>query len=437
MSCQSIEDLIAAVKDRWYAQRLKQDFAPIQLISLEMDQEPAWMQWLDTPVNEKVYWQSRDGRTEAVGLGVASQIICTHQQQLPDAWQQLQTVMDQCDPRIRWYGGQCFNPCVELDQAWQPFGLFRFWVPRVVIRREDQICCLEVADVSLDDNGLEEAVALIRACSDQAPCDRKVPVSKNYVDLPEKAEWIDQVTRVCHDLEQHDAKVVLSVKRIYDVTGPVDTVSLFDQARIQAKGGFQYYYQVDGCVLMGISPECLYQRQGEYLVTEALAGTGEKSDDLLSQYKDNTEHDFVIRDVTEAMHAICDQVECQPDKELHAWKDLVHLKTALSGVVKPNVTDRDLIQTLHPSAAVLGYPRDKAWQWLSQYEAHVRGWYAGPIGWLCQRQAQFAVAIRCALVSHYNIHLFAGAGLVTGSRPDQEWQEIHNKMRLFVDLLCK
>ncbi|MDN6111128.1 MAG: chorismate-binding protein, partial [Enterobacterales bacterium] len=44
-----------------------------------------------------------------------------------------------------------------------------------------------------------------------------------------------------------------------------------------------------------------------------------------------------------------------------------------------------------------------------------------------QDQAEFAVALRSALIENDHIHLYAGAGIVAGSDPEQEWLEIENK----------
>ena len=131
---------------------------------------------------------------------------------------------------------------------------------------------------------------------------------------------------------------------------------------------------------------------------------------------------------------------CGKQPEVSDLQDLlIHALQGLSLYAvegrKAGVTDAQIIQALHPSAAVLGYPRDKAWQWLRAYEDHVRGWYAGPVGWFERDRAQFAVAIRCAMVASTQLHFYAGAGLVPASRPLEEWEEVENKMRFFQEIL--
>jgi menaquinone-specific isochorismate synthase len=39
------------------------------------------------------------------------------------------------------------------------------------------------------------------------------------------------------------------------------------------------------------------------------------------------------------------------------------------------------------------------------------------------------VAIRSALIQENKVHLFAGAGIVDGSVPAKEWEELNEKIR--------
>ena len=53
---------------------------------------------------------------------------------------------------------------------------------------------------------------------------------------------------------------------------------------------------------------------------------------------------------------------------------------------------------LHPTPAVCGRPREGALEALSAAEPFDRGFYSGPFGWISGAAAEFAVAIRSALV---------------------------------------
>lgn len=74
--------------------------------------------------------------------------------------------------------------------------------------------------------------------------------------------------------------------------------------------------------------------------------------------------------------------------------------------------------------------------------------YAGPVGWFGGKEAEFAVGIRSALMQKNNLnstqrnkfpqgtclYLYAGAGIVKGSMPSSEWQELDLKASQFEEL---
>jgi len=42
-------------------------------------------------------------------------------------------------------------------------------------------------------------------------------------------------------------------------------------------------------------------------------------------------------------------------------------------------------------------------------------------------KSEFAVSLRCAQIEGAQVSLYSGAGIVSGSDPEQEWIEIENK----------
>jgi menaquinone-specific isochorismate synthase len=55
------------------------------------------------------------------------------------------------------------------------------------------------------------------------------------------------------------------------------------------------------------------------------------------------------------------------------------------------------------------------------------------VGWIGREAAEFAVAIRSALMRGNSLDIFAGAGIVRGSEPEREWDEVRSKMGLFLE----
>jgi isochorismate synthase EntC len=77
---------------------------------------------------------------------------------------------------------------------------------------------------------------------------------------------------------------------------------------------------------------------------------------------------------------------------------------------------------------VCGHPRDAALDFLRGEEPFERGWYAGPVGFFDEEgNGVFAPALRSAVGHGRTWRLFAGAGIVAGSRPEGEWEETRIK----------
>jgi isochorismate synthase EntC len=75
---------------------------------------------------------------------------------------------------------------------------------------------------------------------------------------------------------------------------------------------------------------------------------------------------------------------------------------------------------------------------LRALEPFDRGWYAGPVGWVDGAgNGEFAVGIRSARIRGREADLFAGAGIVRGSDPRAELQEIRAKLRALLDVLLE
>jgi isochorismate synthase EntC len=89
----------------------------------------------------------------------------------------------------------------------------------------------------------------------------------------------------------------------------------------------------------------------------------------------------------------------------------------------------ELVERLHPTPAVCGWPTDAALRVIESHERFERGWYAGPLGWIDGAgDGEFAVALRSALVRGERGWLFAGAGIMGDSRPEDELAEIELKL---------
>jgi isochorismate synthase len=73
---------------------------------------------------------------------------------------------------------------------------------------------------------------------------------------------------------------------------------------------------------------------------------------------------------------------------------------------------------------------------IARLEPASRGLYAGLVGWVDGRgDGEWAVSLRCALITPSTVRIQAGAGIVAESRPDLEVAETEVKFHTMVDAL--
>ena len=107
---------------------------------------------------------------------------------------------------------------------------------------------------------------------------------------------------------------------------------------------------------------------------------------------------------------------------------LVHLHTPVTATLRGQAP-LTLAEALHPTPAVAGLPRREAMAWLRSLEPFERGHYAAPIGWIdTEGDTDLRVAIRSGTLRGRQLELTAGAGLVRGSHPERELQEVALKL---------
>lgn len=231
-------------------------------------------------------------------------------------------------------------------------------------------------------------------------------------------------------------KVVLARDHAVWSKEPFDSGLLIRRLHDRFAGCFTFH--VDG--LVGASPELLVRRTGREVTSEVFAGTAARSDDdiadaalargLEESDKDRREHELARDSVTAVLSEFCDVLDAPSTPSLRVLANVHHLATRVTGRLTADTTIGELLDRLHPTAAVGGTPRADAIALLTRLERMDRGRYAGPVGWMdTNGDGEFAIALRCAELSGARARLFAGAGVVDGSLPEDELEETRLKLR--------
>jgi menaquinone-specific isochorismate synthase len=201
-------------------------------------------------------------------------------------------------------------------------------------------------------------------------------------------------------------------------------------------------YAVDG--LVGATPELLVRRTGHTVESRVLAGTiwpGESDDlagRLLGSVKDRREHALAVDSLAAALHPLCTALDVPETPSVIALRNVSHLASDVHGSLDPAAPASllQLVEAVHPTAAVGGTPRGPAVELIAELEGMDRGRYAGPVGWVDgSGDGELGIALRCAQLDGPVARLFAGCGVVADSDPDTEVREAAAKMVAVRDAL--
>ena len=396
------------------------------------------LDWLSSQTfRHKFIWRDRKTGDLAAGASLADSV------EVPPG-SSPETIIQRCRARLgpatglRMYGGFSFDG----NPGWEDFGAGHFWLPRFELRNGR----FSVTIVSHDDarqarQEIEELRLDVCANGQNLP---RVTARRNMPDLPAWTANVEQALELISTevLE----KIVLARMASITFESEPSPIALATRLIENTTSCYHFCFQVDNDhAFVGASPERLFARQSSKLLSEVVAGTRPRGEtvgqdqrlayELLTSDKDQLEHDIVRKSIRQRLHHLVDSLEVDSPAWLLKLASKQHLCSEVTAKLKENVTDGQLIERLHPTPAVGGYPTENALPEIASLEPFDRGWYAAPVGWISRDASEFVVGIRSGRVKGCRLDLYSGAGIVSGSTPEQEWAEIENKIVDFISII--
>ncbi|HEX4905175.1 MAG TPA: isochorismate synthase [Acidimicrobiales bacterium] len=274
----------------------------------------------------------------------------------------------------------------------------------------------------------------------------RAPSSFNVRPGRDPLDWCDAVAEAVAAMRAGDLqKVVLAREILVEADRPFDVIEIL--RRLRSAYPSAYLFSVDGFI--GASPELLVSRTGDVVRSHPMAGTTPRTGDptadarlaaaLLASSKDRAEHQITIDTVLDALLPFCSYVDSEPEPSIVALANVQHLASLCEGrLSSPPASVVTLVDALHPTPAVCGFPRHLALDAIDRLEGFDRGRYAGTVGWVDARgNGRFAVSIRCAEVDGTVARLFAGNGIVADSDPATELAETRAKLNALLSAIVR
>jgi len=202
---------------------------------------------------------------------------------------------------------------------------------------------------------------------------------------------------------------------------------------------YLFYFDYGNFKIFGSSPEAQLVVSDGKAEIHPIAGTfkrtGNDEEDqklakkLAEDAKENAEHVMLVDLARNDLSRHGSQVKVDTYREAQFFSHVIHLVSKVTGKVHDKTPTMQVVADTFPAGTLSGAPKHKAMQLIEKYEKTSRAFYGGAIGFMdFNGNYNHAIMIRTFMSKNHKLHWQAGAGLVSKSVPENELQEVYNKL---------
>ena len=198
--------------------------------------------------------------------------------------------------------------------------------------------------------------------------------------------------------------------------------------------------------IVSCSPETLINRSGNKIITKPIAGTLKKNfrsniKKALNFFKNNNketkEHNMIVDMERNDLSRICKpgSVKILKQKFVEEYKHLFHYVTSIKGILKKNISIKEIITSMMPGGSVIGCPKIRTLELLNNQEKEDRNIFTGSFGYIkFNHDMRFNIIIRSILNFKKTSEISAASGVVLDSSAKKEFNENFIKAKSLLEL---
>lgn len=273
------------------------------------------------------------------------------------------------------------------------------------------------------------------------PPELKKPFWKDqvYTDLT-MADYSQRVQSCVDYIHQGDCFQINFTQRFWQPAFCSD-LDLYLHLRKECPAPYSGFFRTNHGCLLSVSPERFLYSNGNRVTTRPIKGTRKRSTDpqednalcmaLLSSSKDRAENVMIVDLLRNDLGRCCKYGTIRVDDlcRLESFSNVHHLVSTVSGDLRPDRNNLDLLLACFPGGSVTGAPKIRAMQIISELEQSPRGIYCGTLGYLgFNGQMDTNILIRSIYSGNGWLQFGSGGGIVADSLPEGEYQEMLTKV---------
>ncbi|MBB2771850.1 MULTISPECIES: anthranilate synthase component I [Mycolicibacterium] len=260
-------------------------------------------------------------------------------------------------------------------------------------------------------------------------------------------EYTAIVEKLVGDIEAGEAFQVVPSQR-FEMDTVADPLDVYRMLRVTNPSPYMYLLNVPDETggldfsVVGSSPEALVTVTDGKATTHPIAGTRWRGDteeedlllekELLADEKERAEHLMLVDLGRNDLGRVCEPgtVRVEDYSHIERYSHVMHLVSTVTGRLAEGMTALDAVTACFPAGTLSGAPKVRAMELIEEVEKTRRGLYGGVLGYLdFAGNADFAIAIRTALMRDGVAYVQAGGGVVADSNGPYEFNEATNKAK--------
>ena len=265
--------------------------------------------------------------------------------------------------------------------------------------------------------------------------------------LFDRASFCSMVEKAKQHIREGDIfQIVLSNRLSAPYEGSL--LNMYRILRTLNPSPYMFYFSGTDVEVAGASPETLVKLEDGILHTFPLAGTRPRGktpeedrrleEDLLGDEKELAEHNMLVDLGRNDLGKISrfGTVQVERFHEILRFSHVMHIGSTVRGEIRDDRDALDAVEAVLPAGTLSGAPKIRACQLIAELENNKRGIYGGAIGYIdFAGNMDTCIAIRIAYRKNGQVFIRSGAGIVSDSVPEKEYEESLNKARAVLNAL--
>jgi anthranilate synthase component I len=290
------------------------------------------------------------------------------------------------------------------------------------------------------------------------PLDSTVATFSRPAPLHRSQRTVDEysaiVERLVGEIEAGEAFQVVPSQR-FEMDTDADPINVYRMLRVTNPSPYMYLLNIPNEVggldfsIVGSSPEALVTVKDGRARANPIAGTRWRGDseeedvmlekELLSDEKERAEHLMLVDLGRNDLGRVCKPgtVRVEDYSHIERYSHVMHLVSSVTGELAEGQTALDTLIACFPAGTLSGAPKVRAMELIEEVEMTRRGLFGGVLGYLdFAGNADFAIAIRTALMRNGVAYVQVGGGVVADSNGLYEYTEVANKARAVLNAIA-